>query len=58
MRYIFYHYNSVGTLILDYSDEYTHKTQAYVFYSLREAVRKFRQDYNLRYKHITIRKLY
>lgn len=59
MRYLFYHYNSQGTLIFDYTDECgRHKEHCYLYYSLREAIQKFRQDNNLRYKHIYIKKLY
>ena len=56
MRYLFYYYNN-GTLILKYEDDYIRKRQKYLFYSLREAIRKFRQDNNLRYKHIKIKNL-
>ncbi len=58
MRYIFYHYNIEGTLILEYEDDYRRKRMAYVFYTLREAIQKFRKDNNLRYKHITVQKLF
>lgn len=58
MRYLYYHYNSEGTLIFEYKDGYRRKRMAYVFYTLREAIQKFRQDNNLRYKHITVIKLY
>lgn len=58
MRYIFYHYNADSTLILEYKDDYSSKRMAYVFYPLHEAIQKFRRDNNLRYKHITVKKLY
>lgn len=58
MRYIFYHYNSEGALVLEYKDDYRRNRMTYVFYTQRETIRKFRQDNNLRYKHITIKKLY
>ena len=44
MRYIFYHYNNFGTLVFDYYDEETHVTQSYVFYTLKQAISKFRKD--------------
>ena len=44
MRYIFYHYNQYGTLVFDYYDDETHVMQSYVFYSLKQAVSKFRHD--------------
>ena len=47
MRYIFYHYNNFGTLVFDYYDEETHVTQSYVFYTLKQAISKFRKDNGL-----------
>ena len=58
MRFIFYSYNDMGCLTLDYDDGYTQKKNRYVGYTLRQAIKKFRQDYNLTYKHIKIIKLY
>ena len=58
MRYIFYHYNQYGTLVFDYFDDEKHVTQSYVFYSLKQAVSKFRRDNGLQYKHIKISKLF
>lgn len=58
MRYLFYYFNNDGTLILSYKDDYTRLRRAYMFCPVREAIRKFRQDNNLRYKHITVQKLY
>ena len=43
MRYIFYYYNHFGTLVFDYYDEETHVSQSYMFYTLKQAVSKFRQ---------------
>lgn len=57
MSYIFYHYNEFGTLVFDYYDEETHITESYIFYTLKEAVNKFRRDNNLQFKHIKISKL-
>lgn len=51
MRYIFYHYNHFGTLVFDYYDDY-------VFYTLKQAVSKFRRDNGLQYKRIKISKLF
>ena len=61
MKFIFYYYNSTGTLFLSYSDSdgnggYT--DHAYVFYSLREAIQQFRREYGLQRKHIRVIKLY
>lgn len=58
MRYLFYYFNGNGTLILSYRDDHTRIRKAYMFYTVREAIRKFRRDNNLRYKHITVQKLY
>ena len=57
MRYIFYHYNEYGTLVFDYYDDETHVSQSYVFYTLKQAVSKFRRDNGLQYKRIKISKL-
>ena len=57
MRYIFYHYNDFGTLVFDYYEE-THVTQSYVFYTLKQAISKFRKDNGLQYKRIKISKLF
>lgn len=58
MRHIFYYYSYNGMLILNYKDDHCRKRMAYMYYTLRGAIRKFRQDNNLRYKHITVTKLY
>ena len=58
MRYIFYYYNELGTLTLDYWGDNERKTYSYAFYTLSQAVRKFRQDNELSYKHIKIMNLY
>lgn len=57
MRYIFYHYNHFGTLVFDYYEE-THVSQSYMFYTLKQAVSKFRRDNGLQYKKIVISKLF
>lgn len=58
MRYIFYHNNNFGTLVFDYYDEETHVTQSYVFYTLKQAISKFRKDNGLQHKRIIISKLF
>lgn len=58
MRFIFYTYSDTGIITLDYDDGYTQKKIRYVGYTLRQATKKFRQDYNLVHKHIKIIKLY
>lgn len=58
MRYIFYYYNYNGMLIINYKDDNCRKSMAYMYYSVREAIRKFRRDNGLRYKHIIVQKLY
>ena len=59
MKIIFYHYNSTGTLFLSYSyGNGGYADEAFVFYSLREAIRKFRREYGLQRKHIRVIKLY
>ncbi len=57
-RYIFYHYNDVGTLIIDYIDDEIRISQAFIFYSFKQAIRKFRLDNDLQYKKIKISKLF
>ena len=58
MKYIFYYYNEFGTLTLDFGGDNDRKTYSYVFYTLKQAVRKFRKDNSLSYKHIKIINLY
>lgn len=58
MRYIFYHYNYNGSLILDYDGEDFRTTQVYVYYTLRQAVKLFRKDYKLERRHIVVQKLF
>lgn len=58
-RTIYYYYNSQGTLVFNYRDEYgRHIDHCYLYYSLREALQKFRKDFGLQRKHICIYKLY
>lgn len=59
MRYLYYYYEKDGTLIIKYSDDNGKRHHhRYVFYTLREALKQFRKEYNLRYKHLTIKKFY
>lgn len=58
MRNLFYYYKNDGTLVLLYSDGQNKKTMRYVFYTLKEAIKKFRKDNNLRYKHIKVLPIY
>ena len=58
MRTLFYHYNSFGVLVLNYRDNDRWIDHSYLYYSLREALAKFRKDYNLQHKHIKIIKLH
>ena len=58
MKTIFYHYNSQGMLCFNYRDENgRYINQCYLYYSFREALQKFRHDFNLRHKHIRLIKL-
>lgn len=58
MRYIFYHYNYNGSLVLDYDGEDFRTTQVYVYYTLRQAIKLFRKDYKLERRHIVVQKLF
>ena len=58
MRYIFYHYNYNGSLILDYDGEDFRTTQVYVYYTLWQAIKLFRKDYKLERRHIVVQKLF
>ena len=58
-RTIYYYYNSQGTLCFEYRDEYgRYIDHCYLYYTLREALQKFRKDNGLQRKHIRIYKLY
>ena len=35
MKYIFYYYNELGTLTLDFWGDHERKTYSYVFYTLK-----------------------
>ncbi len=58
MRYLFYHYNFYGTLIIEYSDDKQRIHRCYLDYSLKDAIARFRKENDLRFKHITISKFY
>jgi len=58
MRYLYYYYNIHGALILSYHDDYVRVERCYVFYSLLNAVSKFREEFGLQRKHIKIKPLY
>ncbi len=58
MRYLYYYYNYQAMLFLRYKDDYQRFEERYMGYSLRGAIRKFRQDHNLVGKHIKVQKLY
>ncbi len=57
MRYLYYYYKNDGTLVVKYKDDDRRITMNYLYYSLKEALQKFRRDNGLRYKHITVQKL-
>ncbi len=57
MRYLFYHHSN-GVLIIKYHDDFgNHITQHYLFYTVKEAISKFRKDNGLQRKHIVIKQL-
>lgn len=58
MRFIFYTYSNTGIITIDYDDGYTQKKNRYVGYSLRDAIKKIRQDNGLTGKYIKVIKLY
>lgn len=58
MRNLYYYYKD-GTLIFRYKDDCgNRKFYRFIFYTLKEALQKFRQDNNLRHKHIKVQRLY
>lgn len=57
MRNLFYYYQN-GELVFKYSDDNGKRIiHRFIFYSLREAIKLFREQYNLKYKKIQIKKL-
>lgn len=58
-RTIFYYYNRHAGLVFRYSDENGGSaTRCYMFYSFREALRKFRKEFGLEHKPISLIDLY
>ena len=59
MRRIFYYYNAHGAPIFEYRDNSGRFIdRCYLFYSLREALHRFRAEFGLQRKHIELIKLY
>ena len=59
MKTIYCYYNSTGTLFLSYSDgNGGYADEAYMFFSLRKAIQRFRKTYGLQRRHIKVIKLY
>ncbi len=58
MKYLYYYYNSQGSIIFCYSENGYHRDCTYMGYTLKEAISKFRKDNNLQRKHIKVLKLY
>ena len=58
MKYLYCRYEH-GYLVLNYKDESGNRIKhSYLYYTLREAIKLFRERYGLRYKHITVKKLF
>ena len=58
MRRIFYYYDAHGALIFEYRDNSGRFiNRCYLYYSLREALHRFRAEFRL-HKHIELIKLY
>lgn len=59
MRFLYYYYNH-GCLIFRYSDDDTGErfTEKFLFYSLRGALQRFRENHSLQRKHIKVAPLY
>lgn len=53
-RYLFYYINKQGGIMVSYANGDRYIRLTYLGYTLREAIRKFRRDYNLQHKHIII----
>lgn len=57
MRYLFYYYAN-GTLILKYKDDFGKRiSHRYVFYTVSEAIKLFREQFGLKQKKIIIKNL-
>lgn len=58
MRYMIYYKNREGALVLRYSDDNgKHIREAYIGYTLKEAIQRFREKHGLKNKHIDIEPL-
>ena len=59
MIHVYYHYNHEGALIFSYRNNSGRCfDRCYLYYSFREALRRFRNECGLRYKHIKVIRLY
>lgn len=57
MRYLFYYYAN-GALIFKDKDDYGNRiSHRYIFYTLKEAIKTFREQFNLKHKKIRIKNL-
>lgn len=57
MRNLFYYYQN-GALIFKYSDDNGKRiTHRFIFYTLKEAIKAFREQFNLKHKKIRIKNL-
>lgn len=58
-RTIYYYYNRHAGLVFRYSDsDGNYATRSYMFYTFREALRRFRKEFRLEHKPITLVDLY
>lgn len=59
MNTIFYHYNSQGNIIISYRDmKGNYIKETYIFYTLKEAILKFKKDKGLLQTNLEIIKIY
>lgn len=58
MKDLYYHYNNQGAIIFTCAKNGYYTDFTFIGYTLKEALKKFRTDNNLRYKHIRLVKLY
>ena len=58
-RTIYYYYNRYAGLVIQYSDgNGNYATRIYMFYSFRDALRRFRNEFGLEHKPIALIDLY
>ena len=58
-RTIYYYYNRHAGLVFRYSDsDGNYATRSYMFYSFRDALRRFRKEFGLEHKPIKLVDLY